>query len=177
MFEHIPSLRNLVINAIWFKVTWIACVQMGNTAALALLPLTVLLHIGFIRLDRIELLFVFYVVFAGFVFDILLAYFGLVVFPGGSLVPPLWLVTIWLAFGTLIVVSLPYLARNLKLFSLLSAAMGMTSYWAGTTLSDAGLGYAASVSLPLLALAWGVMGLLLHLIYINTAFTSNKHYA
>ena len=55
--------------------------------------------------------------------------------------------------------------------------MGMLSYWAGTSFSDASLGYVLSTALPLLALAWGVMGFLLHLLYINTIDTVRNQYA
>ena len=107
----------------------------------------------------------------------MLARVGLVIFAYNGMVPPIWLVTIWLAFGTLVVVTLPYLARHKYLFTGLSAVMGMLSYWAGTSFSDASLGYVLSTALPLLALAWGVMGFLLHLLYVNTIDTVRNQYA
>ena len=175
--ENLFTLRNVLINAIWFKLVWICCVQFGNQAALVALPLTALIHTTLIKLERRDWMFVLSAVAAGFLFDSVLASTGLVVFAYNGMFPPIWLVTIWFAFGTLVVVTLPYLARNKYLFTGLSAVMGMLSYWAGTSFSDAALGYSLATSLPMLALAWGVMGFLLHLLYVNTIDPVRNQYA
>ena len=159
-------LRDLLISAIWFKVSWLLCVYYSNAAAVLVIPVTTILHIWIIPLSQRQWIYAISVMLAGIVFDCLLSVMGIVIFPGNGILPPLWLATIWYVFGTLIPVALaPVVIRNI-LFVLLSGIGGMISYTFGSSISAVSLSQNFYFSVVMLCLCWMGMGYLLHKMYL-----------
>ncbi len=75
----------------------------------------------------------------------------------GVAAPPVWLVSLWLAFGTLLSVSLAGFQRRLALGAVLAAVGGPLSYYAGSRLGAIGLGEPLSWSLGVLAIVWAAV--------------------
>lgn len=74
----------------------------------------------------------------------------------GSVVPPLWLVGLWMAFATTMNVSLAWLKSHIPLAALLGAFAGPASYFAGARLGAMTLAEPVWQSLLLIGVLWAV---------------------
>ena len=179
--KFIPSdksyIRDLLINAIWFKIAWLLCVYQSNAAAIFVIPATVIIHIWIIPLTQKQWRYAFLVTLLGVIFDLLLSAMGIVIFPGNAILPPLWLTTIWFVFGTLIPVALAPVIHRRILFVFLSGIGGMLSYTFGSSISPANLNPNFYLALVMLWICWMVMGYLLQRIYILMLHKTGKSYA
>ena len=167
MFEskNTYTLKQILINAIWFKICWLACVNYGNTAAIIALPLTILIHTYIISINIRQWGFVILVTILGLVFDTLFGITGLLIFPENATTPPFWLITVWFIFATLLLISLPRIISSKILFIPLAGIGGMFSYTAGSVLSGIELGHKLEIMLPIFLLGWMIAGFFLHTIY------------
>jgi hypothetical protein len=84
---------------------------------------------------------------------------GVITYAGtapGQILPPIWILAMWLAFGTLPNASLGWLAGRWKLQAFLGALLGPLSYLAGTKLNAATLPDPAFSSLVVIGIGWAL---------------------
>lgn len=163
------------MNFAVFQAVWFACVHgaargtpwLGPVLAAALLPI----NLRFSAAPRRELALWALSGAVGLVADSALRSTGLLAFPGsdggspgpGWALAPVWIVTLWVAFGSLLTSSLSWLSgRRLPLVAL-SAIGGPLSFWSGskigaTAVPGGWMGYLAlsieySVAVPCLMAA------------------------
>jgi len=154
---------NLLLNALAFKVAWIASVIGGARDLPALVVTAVVATIGF-HLWRAahpgrELAIVVLAGFIGLAWDSVIVAAGWVSYPTGIIVAglaPYWIVAMWMAFATTLNVMFRGLRDRLGLAALLGAIFGPMSYVAGSSVG------AVAIELPLMALgslsvAWAVI--------------------
>ena len=174
MSEPGVNVKQVVTNAVWFKVCWLGCIYFGNAAAMLIAPLTLFIHMKIVPMTAKQWLFVLIIVVVGILFDSLLGAVGLLVFPKNALLPPFWLITIWIAFATLLLISLPRIIIMRELFVVLTGVGGMLSYFAGGTISAVQFGQESAIVLPMLFCGWALMGVLLHQIYLQMFSKTEK---
>ena|GEM_PF-34063 len=144
-----PSTAGKLVNFAVFQVVWFICVYgaaegvpwVGPVAAAVLLPI----NLRFTPYRSAELRLWALAGLLGLALDTALRTSGWIAFPvpaaggapdggaaGGLLLAPAWIVTLWVAFGSLLNSSLSWLNRRHLLAILLSAIGGPFSFWSGT---------------------------------------------
>lgn len=109
---------------------------------------------------------------AGITFDYLLQQTGVFIFP--SQLFPLWLALLWLAFALTLNHSMSWLVKLPPTYqALLGAFGGSTSYLGGYFLGAVEFGLSVALTVPLLALVWGLAMPL----YCSLQKVSNGHVA
>lgn len=175
-----PSGAGKVVNFVVFQAIWFACVYgaalgrpwIGPVLAATLLPL----NLRFARSVGAELRLWALSGAVGLAADTALRSAGLLEFPGswdgalapGLSLPPVWIVTLWVAFGSLLNSSLAWLSGRRWLLVALSALGGPMSFWSGarigaTAVPGGWLGYLSlsieyAVLVPVLMSAAGPPG-------------------
>ena len=159
-----PSFR-LAANFLLFQLAWFAAVMGGaaDRPLIAGVPAlgVCLLHLWLNRTKwRSELLTILAVTALGLALETVfidtpaLRYHGMA---AGDFFLPVWIVALWLAFGTLPHGSLRWLSGRLFLQIGLGAVFGPLSYLAGGRLGAVELVEPVSTSLIIIALGWGVI--------------------
>lgn len=137
-----PGAAGKLVNFAVFQAVWFACVYgaakgtpwAGPAAAALLLPI----NLWFSPSPRTELRLWALAGLIGLVLDTGLRTAGWVGFPAAQpttasvLLAPVWIVTLWVAFGSLLNSSLGWLTGRARLTVLLSAIGGPFSFWSGT---------------------------------------------
>ena len=144
-----PTLM-LILNYLLFQAAWFACVLGGANgypwfgSGVALLA--ILLHLSLVSNPGREATLVLLVGLLGALLDSLLVSLGWLDFPSGQLLPgtaPHWIIAMWMAFATVLNVSLGWMRGRYGLAVLLGAVAGPLAYYAGAEL---GAGDAAGYS-------------------------------
>lgn len=168
-----PALAGMAGNLVLFQVAWFACVlgaaggrpHFGVVVAAAV----VAVHLALAPRPLAELKLILVTGLLGGSWESLLVQMDWVHYRGGGIpgLPPLWIITLWLAFATTLNVSLRWLQSRPGLAALLGFAGGPLAWWGGArlgalelaepgfTLFVIGLGWAALMPL-LMLLAFGV---------------------
>ena len=136
----------VVVNFLLFQLGWLLCVWSGagqmpwlGVSAAVLITAT---HLHRVRRPRTEFALITAVAALGFAWDSALVTAGLITYPSGNLIAgaaPVWIVAMWVLFGTTLNVSLRWLRDRLWLAALLGAAGGPSAYYAGAQLGGATL--------------------------------------
>lgn len=151
-------------NFILFQLAWFAAVIGGAQGwpKLGALPaiVVVIIHLGSHR-SRLkqEMLLVLGVTVLGMVIETGFIGLGALHYTGtgnGTVLPPLWIIALWFAFGTLPHGSLGWLSGRLPLQLFLGAVFGPLSYLGGARLGAASLGEPIVVSLALIGCGWAL---------------------
>jgi hypothetical protein len=146
--------RNLV-NAVLFQLGWFACVIGGDIIALLWTVPYLILHFLYISTQGKEWQFVLFVAVLGSILDAAAIAAGM--FSVSSALPlPVWLICLWLLFGTLIPHGLSWLRGRSWLAALFGAIGGSMSYIAGVR-----LGAASTDNLMVSSLIWATQWALL----------------
>ena len=138
------------INAVLFQLGWFLCVLDRGMLAITAVLIILLGHFRFLAWRKYELRLLCLVAAWGFVQDAVLMQFGVFQVPD-AILPPFWLMALWILFGTTLTRSLSWFQNRLWLATLAGAILGPLSYLAGDRLG------AIDVSinqLPWLSLAW-----------------------
>ncbi len=120
-----------ILNAIFFQVTWFACVLGGTWWGL--LGLSMLL--GFIAFQpnwRNDLMLLGGAVTVGAVLDTLWIQLGILDF--GTLLAPLWILLMWMGLALTVNYSLSFLKHKPMLASIMAAVSAPLCYFAGERL-------------------------------------------
>ncbi|MEE4297437.1 MAG: DUF2878 domain-containing protein [Wenzhouxiangella sp.] len=157
------GLRQVVANAVLFNLVWAACVigaahanpWLGAIAALAM----VAAHLRTTPNRRSEFRLIGLTVLIGFTVDSIFSASGLLQYEAGVIVPwlaPVWILSLWVAFGTTLNLSLRWLKNRWWLAMILGAVSGPLSYLSGSRLgavefSDTGL------ALICLSITWAIL--------------------
>ncbi len=160
--RHLP----VIFNIIWFEVCWIACVMLGNIAAVIVLSLILFTYLIVPKL-RPEIWLLLAIFALGFTVDSVLISTGVLQQSSGGFFPPLWLSVLWLAFATTINHSLKSLMDKKLLFLLLALVGGPLSYKVGVNLTDIQFGLGPWLSLSVLAAVWLVAGYMILMMYFR----------
>ena len=158
------STLRVVVNVVLFQLAWFAAIIGGASgwSWVAGLPAVVvgLLHLGLNRgMWRGEAWLITGVTALGLVIETAFISLGALHYAGstaGAVVPPLWILALWLAFGTLPNGSLAWLKGRIVLQIALGAVLGPLSYVAGVRLGAATLGSPEWVSIGVIAIGWGL---------------------
>jgi hypothetical protein len=157
-------LLGVVANFVLFQLAWFAAILGGASGygGIAALPAVVvaLLHLGLHRSRwRGEGLLILGATLVGFLIETGFIGFGALHYAGqaiDALLAPVWILALWLAFGTLPNGSLNWLKGRMVLQIILGAVLGPLSYLGGVRLGAATLGMPEWLSLAVIALGWGL---------------------
>ena len=157
--------RLLVFNAVWFQIGWFTCVLFGNIAALVFAIASIMVYTFLIPIRLQEWKLFLSVVLLGFCVDTFLASLNVLVFPSGTVFPPVWLITLWFLFATTLNSSLRKITNRLFLLTSLGCLGGTLSYYAGVRLTAVELGLNLIPSLFILAFTWAAVSVGIHYLY------------
>lgn len=165
-----------LINYLLFQGGWAICVlgaangHPHMAAAFGMVPL--ILHLVLVADRRREVRLLALALFLGVIVDGLHIHTGILVFTGNlhPVLPPPWILVLWLQFATSLRYSLHWLRRNRPVGLLLGGIAGALAYWAGVRLGAAGFGGDVTASLLQIGLSWVlVMAVFLYLPGLVTA--------
>jgi hypothetical protein len=149
-------------NAALFQLGWFACVMGGNSLWL-LVPLAALVvHLLWISNWAEEGRLILSVVILGTAVDSLLRWLGIFEFSDDSPLIPLWLMLLWALLATTLRHCLSWTARPWWRASVLGAAGGPLSYYAGGQLAGVQFPYGQASTLIGIGLLWALLLPLLH---------------
>ena len=170
MFPKLPRTARIVINilaydAAWLGATLAAAAGQGMLAALACVA-AVALHIVLSSHRRAECRLLVIAALVGLLGEALLLATGMAHYtaPGPIVwLPPLWLVCLWMAFATLLNVSLTWLRGSWALAALVGFVSGPIAYYGGHRLGGMVLHEPLWQSLSAVGMLWAIaLPLLLH---------------
>ena len=140
-----------IVNGVLFQLGWFACVIGGDLFAVLFTLFYLPFHGYFLVEKSREWLLIIGFAALGWVIDAALAALGVISF-ATALPIPVWLICLWLLFGTTLCHVFSWLHQRLLLSAVLGAWAGASSYWAGTQL--------ASVTFPDVPLALAVFAVI-----------------
>ncbi len=149
-------------NAVIYQVGWFACVlgaAWGRGTAGAVVALILVgLHLTLAQRPALELPVLAAAGVIGIAADSLHAAFGVLEFSGhtGGSLAPLWIVALWIQFGTVLHFCMRWLSGSYLLASCLGLIGGPVSFLAGERLGAAAFGEPRMASLTILALTWSL---------------------
>lgn len=153
-----------LLNFVLFQASWFAAI-LGGAAGWAVtgsLPgvITAAVHLGFFTGARLrEAGLILAVTLLGLVIETAFMAGGVIAYTGtvpGQILPPVWIIAMWLAFGTLPNGSLKWLSGRWKLQVLLGAVFGPLSYLGGAKLGAATLPDPSFSALVAIGIGWGL---------------------
>jgi hypothetical protein len=132
---------NKVINFILFQAGWFASVLLGTTSYYYLGPVAVaailLFHLKTIPSPSNEMMLLMFALVIGLVWENLLTFSGLLVYPNGQLMglfAPVWIIAMWPLLAITLNLSLRWLKGNNLLAMAFGAIGGPLAFWAGERL-------------------------------------------
>lgn len=144
------------VNFIWFQSIWFLVIFHQYTY-LWLVGLLILSHFIISPFRRNDAFFTCALALYGTVVDGLLTHFGVFEFSAADQwFIPVWLVSLWVAFGIMLRVSLDYLHHRFVLSALLGAVSGPLSYWAGARFGAVSFPLSLATTLTILSAVWAV---------------------
>jgi hypothetical protein len=156
------SPRSSVVNAIAYQVGWFACVLGAaggwETAGASIAIALAVGHVALSQRPDEEWPLLLAAASMGLVIDTLHAGFGVLDFRGheAGTLAPLWIVALWIQFGTALHFCMRWLSGRYALASLLGLVGGPMAFLGGERLGAATFGEPRAVSLAVLGLSWAV---------------------
>ena len=141
-------------NALWFQLTWFACV-LGRDPWLALTLTMLALHFLLVQSARTELYNIAPVAAAGIATDTLLSAVG--IFDFGDRLVPLWLCLLWIAFATTLTRSLAMVGKYRLLAALVGGVGVPFNYAVGERLGAVSFPMEPTVTTLVLVSVWAVL--------------------
>ncbi len=168
------SLAIKIANAVLFQIGWFFCVLGSSLVAYAATVLCLVAHFILLKnySDRfpwvLEILWIWAILLIGIVTESIFFSSGILVYEYQSVdssfivLPPAWLLCLWLLFATALRLSLAFMLQKMTLAIALGGALTPFSYWSGALLnSQVDLVIPAISSLLYIALAWAIVFLIL----------------
>lgn len=156
------STKSSIFNVVTYQAGWFACVlgaageweTVGASIAFAL----ALAHVALAERPEREWPLMLAAVGIGAVVDTLHAGFGIIEFRGheAGTLAPLWIIALWLQFGTVLHFCMRWLSGRYLLASVLGLVGGPMSFLGGERLGAATFGEPRVLSLAVLGLSWAV---------------------
>lgn len=153
----LSRLQKNIINIVVFNAVWLVCVLGGDTLALTAVFVTVLLHMKVISDDFRELYFISAVGVIGLIVEFGFVYFGVLQSPSSSLLPPLWLLSLWPLFATTLNHSTRWFQGRPGVSVLAGGIAGPVTYYTGTRLTSYEVVAPFNLSLIKLAIVWMIV--------------------
>ena len=151
-------MKKTLLNLAIFQVGWLVCVVGGNLYAIAYTSIALLVHHRYLLKKNSEWQLIAIITVVGSLWDILMAFSGMVYYPGSGFAGiPIWLICLWALFATTFMHALAWLSRYLWIAAVFAAVMGPASYWFGSELSSAYLGTPVLTSLVVMAVGWSTL--------------------
>lgn len=152
-----------LINVLLFYGAWFACVlgaaRGQPSIGVFVVAALAVIHTTLIHRQRPQALVLALSGLIGCAFDTVLLQTDMIRFsghPAGSLLAPAWMTALWVAFATLLGVSLRWLRERELLATVLGAAGGPASYYAGQRLGAIQLADPIRTSLVVVAVEWAI---------------------
>lgn len=156
------STKSSILNAVLYQLGWFACVvgaaQGWGTTGAGIALLLVMVHVGLAERPDREWPLLLAAAGIGLVVETLHAGLGILDLSGhraGSLAP-LWILALWLQFGTVLHFCLSWLSGRYALASILGLVGGPLAFLGGERLGAATFGEPRLLSLAVLGLSWAV---------------------
>jgi hypothetical protein len=156
------KLSTNLINAAIYQVGWFACVLgaargWGLQGALIAFGLSAL-HLTLAEKPLPEVKLLLAAGLIGVSVDSLHARFGILVFENhaASLLAPIWIIALWVQFGTVLHFCMRWLSGRYRLASLLGLIGGPLSFLGGERMGAAAFGEPRAVSITVLAMSWAL---------------------
>lgn len=145
-----------IINFIWFQSIWFLAILYEDVYLLIIVALLAG-HIAFSQHKRQDSLFGLAIGLYGSLVDGLLLQSGIFEFSNQfHWLIPYWLVTLWMAFGMMLRISLDYLQGRYWLAAVLGAISGPLSYLAGQRLGAVTFPQSMVMTVIVLAVIWAI---------------------
>lgn len=145
-----------IINFVWFQSIWFLAILFEDGYLLIIAALLAG-HIAFSKHKLEDTLFGLAIGLYGSLIDGLLLQAGIFEFSNQfHWLIPYWLVTLWMAFGMMLRVSLDYLQGRYWIAAILGAVSGPLSYVAGQRLDAVTFPQSFSVTVVVLAIIWAI---------------------
>jgi len=146
-----------ILNIMVFQIFWFACVLGGNAGAAIALALYAFVYTRFIGNPLKQWKALGTIALCGLLVDIAMAEFGVIHF-ADSAREALWLLLLWLGFGTLFFHGLAWLRKlPLAVIALIGAVAGPLTYWAGANLNDSRITVSPSVFMVCYGIPWAIL--------------------
>lgn len=166
----------LILNIVLFQAGWFACLLLSGIYPVLITAIILCAHYTIVvpKTQRFpETVLLFKALVIGFLLEVFYLYFGILVKVGGesplSLLPPVWLLLIWVLFATTFRHGLLWLKHKPWLSALFAAVAAPISYYSGAALNTAmDLGESTGVSLLVIAISWALVFPLLMLLIGST---------
>ncbi|MDH3255666.1 MAG: DUF2878 domain-containing protein [Acidobacteriota bacterium] len=156
------STKSSVVNVMTYQIGWFACVlgaageweTVGASIAIAL----AFAHVALAERPEREWPLMLAAVGIGVVADTLHAGFGILDFRGheAGTLAPLWIIALWLQFGTVLHFCMRWLSGRYVLASILGLVGGPMAFLGGERLGAATFGEPRALSLAVLGLSWAL---------------------
>jgi len=153
-------LLRLVVNFVLFQSGWFACLLLHGYWPLLITVIILWVHLALIVVSehrQSEVLFLLKTLFIGGFLEIFYLLSGALHNLDGSLLPPLWLLCIWLLFASTLRHSLSWMRSKLWLSVLFAVLAAPVSYYAGTEFSAYTELGSPVVSLLIIAASWALV--------------------
>lgn len=152
------------MNFVLFQAAWFAAILGGAQGLIWAGPVAagvaVAVHLVIFRHSVIrEAVIIGGVTLLGLAMETLFIQAGGLAYAGstaGQVLPPVWIIALWAAFGTLPSVSFAWLKGRFPLQAVLGAVAGPLTYYAGAKMGAASLGAPLPVALVILAAGWAL---------------------
>ena len=154
-------MTRIIANAVKFQIGWVLVVLYGNTVAVACAAVALLIYSKWFYTGIQDVFLISVTVALGFVGDTLMGFFGLLTYPSGLVIPPFWMITLWLLFSMTLPWSVRPLIRKRVVFVAFCIIGGPLSYVVGVRLTDVEFGMEPVQAILVLALIWVVYGVIL----------------
>ena len=154
----------MIANFILFQMAWLAAIIGGanNWPLLGSIPAIVVVAIHlWVNRDQVvrEALLILGTTLLGVIVETGFVFLGALHYSRtntDAVLPPIWIVALWFAFGTLPHGSLVWLSRRLWLQLFLGAIFGPLSYFGGVRLGAATMPQPITYSLAIIGLGWAI---------------------
>ena len=175
------AMQKTILNILLFQAAWFVTIFAAGTGypyiGLLYTIIWMFFHFSFFVKNRFaEWNLLLFAALLGYVFDSLMVYLGVFVFPAEAMLgapSTIWMVALWINLAATLNFSMSWLKGRLLLASLLASIAGPATYYAGSRF-DA-INMQASWSLYAIALQWFVaMPLLLWFSQRQTFFSDKK---
>lgn len=148
-------------NAILFQIVWFICVLAGSVWGLVATGCYLLIHDRYFMHSRKEWRLLVLFLGLGVLIDGTLFQLGLFSMFGepanGGVLPPIWLLCLWVSVGTLFAHSLSMLRSRYLLIALMGMVGPPLSYIAGAKLSGITLADPMLMTLSVVAIIWALI--------------------
>lgn len=156
--------KKILFNIVGFYLCWWASIFGAANNYFFIGPIFVILflffHFFYVINQRKEIIFILICFFIGLFIDTFFLRFNVIYykgyFPDNFNIAPLWVVSLWMCFGSSISHSFKWIKGNYILLFFLGAFSGPLIYVSATKLEVLYFHYAVYVNLIIVSIAWGL---------------------